>query len=143
VPAHPLAPAPIQFVNPTRVKASGLLPPPRLLSVAQIAKLRDTSDHGIALFPVEGGNVAIRVGAELDGLVGYASAEHGIAFVSAVVTIITDERRAQAVADREAARIAQERAPSGSFTAGRAADGSFVRLGEVKGGGADADGDNW
>jgi len=109
VSALTLAPAPIQFVNPTRAKVSGLIQAPRLWSVAEVAACRMVLDHGIALFPAWDGNVAIRVGPELDGLVGYASAAHGIAFVSAVITAITDDQRAAAIADREAAKLAQER----------------------------------
>ena len=135
-----LAPAPIRFVTVARAKETGLILPARPFSVAEIVNTLDVRRGGIALFAVEDGNVAIRVGREDTGIVGYARAEHGIAFVSAVVTALTDEARAKGIAKRDAQRIAQERT-GGSFTVGRAADGSVVRLGEVKGGGAD--GDNW
>ena len=135
-----LAPAPIQFVTPRRDKDTALIGPARLLSVAEVAATLDVRLGGIALFAVEDGNVAIRVGREDTGIVGYASAEHGIAFVNAVITALTDEARAKGIAKREAQRIAQERT-GGSFVAGRAADGSVVRL---RGDGGPAmDGENW
>lgn len=135
-----LAPAPIQFVNPRRDKDTALIGPARLLSVAEVAATLEVRLGGIALFAVENGNVAIRVGREDTGIVGYASAEHGIAFVSAVITILTDAARAKEIAKREAQRIREEKT-GGSFTVGRAADGSLVRLDEVKG--CADDGENW
>ena len=135
-----LAPAPIQFVTPRRDKDTALIGPARLLSVAEVAATLDVRLGGIALFAVEDGNVAIRVGREDTGIVGYASAEHGIAFVNAVITALTDEARAKGIAKREAQRIREEKT-GGSFVVGRAADGSLVRL---RGDGGPAmDGENW
>ena len=105
-----LAPAPIQFVTPRRDKDTALIGPARLLSVAEVAATLDVRLGGIALFAVEDGNVAIRVGREDTGIVGYASAEHGIAFVNAVITALTDEARAKGIAKREAQRIREENA---------------------------------
>jgi len=135
-----LAPAPIQFVTVARAKETGLILPARPFSVAEIVNTIDVRVGGIALFAVEDGNVAIRVGREDTGIVGYASAEHGIAFVNAVIAALTDEARAKGIAKREAQRIREEKT-GGSFVVGRAADGSVVRL---RGDGGPAmDGDNW
>lgn len=111
-----LLPAPILFCSPVRRAADPkpvtpfnhrsrpaiLLPEPRTFSVEQVAKDPATLDYGITLIPVQDGNVAVRFGDTETGWTGYASAAHGIAFVSAVIGKIAAEREEVARAAKAA-----------------------------------------